>query len=225
MEEIDWLPEPDEPAVRVIPAATDLVVPRKKSNMVDKKCADVEWYTPPEIVARVKAFFLDFARDFRLWREPKILDPFTAKHNPFGADVFFTKEDDGLTKDWITYAPFAFVNPPYGKDIWPSIAKIREQAEKGLVTVAILPGQRFEADRWQRNLFNDALSGMCFVLKRVKFIRPDGTRADQNPYGSMLYFYNTGWMGGWDRIVRHFGDLGMLVEFAKVRQAPAEVAD
>jgi len=73
---------------------------RKGHNLVDKVAGNNEWHTPPSALAPVKAY------------GHIGLDPCTAAHNPTGADVFYTEEDDGLAQDWSGHG-LVFVNPPY----------------------------------------------------------------------------------------------------------------
>ena len=154
------------------------------SKLVDKTCKDTEWWTPLHIVVAVKMFF---AEHFAL--TPHIpLDPATHPSNPTGAEEFYCSE--GELKPWVDGT---FVNPPYGKEIKTFVAKIAEEAHKGLTIVALLPASRGEQEYWQRDVFNDHLTALCLVRKRLRFRKPDGTEAKSNPYASVLYFYNAYW--------------------------------
>jgi hypothetical protein len=59
------------------------------------------WETPPEIVAVARALLGEF------------LDPCTYAHNPTGARIWFTREDDALSRDEWPDLP-VFCNPPGG---------------------------------------------------------------------------------------------------------------
>lgn len=42
------------------------------------------------------------------------LDPCSEAHNPTGATLFYTAEDDGLSRDWLVHGPvLTWVNPPF----------------------------------------------------------------------------------------------------------------
>ncbi len=172
------------------------------SNLVDKACKSIEFYTPERILERVRAYFggqID-------------LDPATADSNPTKARRFFTAKDDGLSHDWSGYN--AFVNPPYGREIRKWVAKIGEEAACAVPLVALLPGQRFEQAYWQTNLFRPELSALVAVRSRVSFIAADGKPAKGNPYGSFLYCYN----GTYEKAVEAFAPIGMVLQIARVEQ-------
>jgi site-specific DNA-methyltransferase (adenine-specific) len=67
-----------------------------------------------------------------------------------------------------------FLNPPYGKMLAPFIRKAAAEAEKDKTIVALIPLRMRAA--W----FHDYVIGKAVevraVRKRIKFLRPDGTR-------------------------------------------------
>lgn len=148
------------------------------TDLVRLNCKETVWLTPPEIMTRIHSLF-----------PGGFLDPATEPNNPTSAKVFFT--EGGLDKDWATGLP-VFVNPPYGKDLKFWCAKIRRTSEQsGAPIAALLPcGARFSTKYWQEEILSRYLSHICFLNKRVKFMRPDGTLGKSNPYDSAIYFYN-----------------------------------
>jgi phage N-6-adenine-methyltransferase len=64
------------------------------------------------------------------------LDPCTTIENPLATPLFYTKEDDGLTKAWIRMK--VFVNPPYS-DIRAWADKAVEEAGAGAFVAFLLP--------------------------------------------------------------------------------------
>lgn len=73
---------------------------------------DVEWYTPPHIRSAVVE-----ALGGRV-----DLDPCADPGKSFPAATHYTKDDDGLTKDWVGRV---YMNPPYGLTIrWRVAADI-----------------------------------------------------------------------------------------------------
>lgn len=165
------------------------------SNMphpVDKSADFLSWRTPPRILDRVS----HYANSTGL---PGIsLDPCTSPDNPTKAAHFFTEETNGLTTDWgpallDSYRRIyrlVFINPPYGPQLRPWLARICEQARAGYSIIALLPGQRFEQAYFQDNIFIPELSAICFILRRLRFLDASGTPRSGNPYGSMLYGFN-----------------------------------
>lgn len=119
------------------------------------------WGTPPEIrqplLARFK-FDLDAAGDADLHIVPRYL----------------TAEDDALSgKEWP--GQVIFCNPPYGRKLEPFVRECyRQSAEYGKIVVMLIPF-RCRAAWWHDCIIGKAVEVLC-VRKRIKFMRPDGTR-------------------------------------------------
>ncbi len=54
------------------------------------------------------------------------------------APLFFTIEDNALTRDW---SGTVWMNPPYGKEIGRWVQKAAEEAERGCTVVCLLPSR------------------------------------------------------------------------------------
>lgn len=169
-------------------------------SLVDKQCRETAYLTPPRILDPVRTYF----------DGPIGLDPCTEPGNPTGADVFFDGENfDGLEESWRGHGG-VFVNPPYGRELRRWVTKMENEVSRDLnppELITLLPGQRFEQLYWQRFVFCSALTAFCMVRKRVNFLRPNGTVAKGNPYGSFIYLYN----GNWRTFCDAFGDIGLCV--------------
>lgn len=156
---------------------------------VDKQCHDTEWFTPPEVLERVRQYF----------GGPIPFDPATTANNPTDAIRFCSLEEpcdharwlgDGLEHDWYHEAG-VFLNPPYGVVFPTWCEKIAREARLQCEIVALLPcGARFSTRYWQDSILIPELDAVCFVRGRVKFLRADGARAPQNPYDSQMVGYN-----------------------------------
>lgn len=150
------------------------------TNWVDKECKDTIYITPEKVLAPIRRYF----------GGPIPLDAATEKNNPTKALQFFTIEDNALVQTWL---PPTFVNPPFGGEIVPFMKKIHEEAvrDRTRPILALLPcGARFSTKYWQAHALVPELHAICFVKGRVKFLRPDGSVAKQNPYDSQIYGYN-----------------------------------
>jgi phage N-6-adenine-methyltransferase len=166
---------------------------------VDKTCKSRVWITPERVLAPVRAFFGGQIG----------LDPCTEPDNPTRARHFFTEEQNGLVQDWGIAG--VFVNPPYGRDLAVWVQKIAAEAEKEVQIVALLPGNRTETAYFQKYVLSRDLRAMCFVRKRLAFLRPDGSPAGANPYGSVLYMYGGSRYWFWAQ----FSELGRVIEVRK----------
>ena len=164
--------------------------------MIDKECKETIYLTPEKILEPVRRFF----------GGEILLDPATQPENPTGAVSFYTEKDNGLIQPW---SDGTFVNPPYGRVLQEWCSKIHWEADAGKKIVALLPGQRFETRYWQDHIIITPLRGIVLIKGRVPFLRPDGTPAKSNPYGSMLYVYNV----RYDEIFASFGHLGKILKY------------
>lgn len=185
------------------------------SELVDKSCKDTVWFTPERVLQLVRLYFRFYGGGGEI-----DLDPATDPSNPTSAWRFYTEKDDGLALPWsnvvgVVRPANVWVNPPFGKVIRRWVEKIRLEAEAGARIVALLPGQRFEQEYWQRNLFIPALTGICFVRSRLAFERPIRNEAGEvigrarakggNVFGSMLYVFG----GDFGVMANAFRTLGM----------------
>ena len=123
-----------------------------------------EWATP-------QAFFDELNREFQF-----TLDP-CCTHLNKKCEKHYTKEDDGLSKDWS--GETVFCNPPYGRELHKWVEKCYAESQKGTTCVMLIPA------RTDTSYFHDYIYGK----HEVRFIR-GGLRfngCDQNaPFPSMI---------------------------------------
>ena len=116
-----------------------------------------EWLTPPEILKKLGRFDLD---------------PCSPIDRPWDtARAHFTKEDDGLSKDWIGRV---WLNPPFGRE---AAKWIRRMAEHGN-GIALLPA-RTETAMFYDSVWDQAWA-ICFMKGRPHFHYVTGLRAKAN---------------------------------------------
>jgi hypothetical protein len=149
------------------------------ANLVDKTCKSVDWFTPPEILEPVRALFggrID-------------LDPCTTAENPTKALGWWTKEDDGLSRQWYPHTNI-FVNSPYGRQLYDWIEKVVTEAQRGCrIALLVSASSRWDQAKWQR-IYSPQLSTFVMPRGRVKFLNAKGEQMKSPPYPSVLYFYN-----------------------------------
>jgi len=168
------------------------------TNLVDKQCKSVDWFTPPEILEPVRKLFGGKIR----------CDPCTTLDNPTDAGRVCwdgPAEVNGLFNLW---EDRTFVNPPYGKELYTWIDKTTREAEYGGYKIVLLvsASSRWDQDRWQK-IFSPNLTAMCMPLGRVKFLNADGVQMKSPPYPSLLFFYNI----DASDVHKHFGAIGKVV--------------
>ena len=111
-----------------------------------------EWATPQWLFDE-----LDAAYHFTL-------DPCATAENAKCAK-YYTKEDDGLSKDWSDEA--VFMNPPYGREIGKWVQKAYEESHKGAIVVCLLPSRT--DTRWFHDYVMKAQE-IRFLKGRLKFV-------------------------------------------------------
>lgn len=122
------------------------------------------------------------------------------------AEKIYTKEDDGLERDWLGRV---FMNPPYGKEGPKFVAKLVKDYEAGNVSEAILLVSAYSTDtKWFQPLLENYL--VCFVRGRIKMDRPDDssfTKPNTAPMGTALvYFGKNG-----NKFANKFKEFGVVV--------------
>lgn len=126
------------------------------------------WATPQD-------FFDNLNEEFHF-----TLDPCANEEN-HKCDLFYTKEQDGLTKDWGGHV--VFCNPPYGKEIADWVRYSYEQSQKPNTTVVMLIPARTDT-----RYFHDYIYGKAeirFIKGRLKF----GDATTAAPFPSMVVVY------------------------------------
>lgn len=163
-----------------------------------------EWYTPPEIVEKVRRVL-----------EGIELDPAScqAAQEVVKADRYFSKLHNTLASD-CHWTGSVFLNPPYGLgDLcgrW--IRKALEEFSSGRVTRMITLTWANTETKWCQALLR--LSSLrCFPAKRIQFWGPSQL-ASRSPKGSLICLFDRErQMPGWlldTRFRDEFGDMGWL---------------
>lgn len=128
-----------------------------------------DWATPQD-------FYDKLNKEFHF-----TLDPCADEHN-HKCDFYYTKEQDGLSKDWGGYT--VFCNPPYGKEIGRWVKYSYEQSRKPNTTVVMLIPARTDT-----KYFHDFIYGKAelrFIRGRLKF----GGSKISAPFPSMVVVFN-----------------------------------
>ncbi|MGD1036370.1 MAG: DNA N-6-adenine-methyltransferase [Roseiarcus sp.] len=121
-----------------------------------------EWPTP-------RSFYDALNKEFHF-----SLDACASKENA-KCGMFFTKDDDGLTRDWGAHR--VFCNPPYGKTMRQWARKCFEASQRG-ATVVLLAHARTDT-RWFHQWVYGKAAEIRFVKGRLRF--GDGTQSAPFP--------------------------------------------
>jgi len=119
-----------------------------------------------------------------------------ANYDNCKVDLYLDETDDALNRGWLQYGQTGWLNPPYSK-IKPWLEKAWIEAQKGFVTVALIPTPNGES-HYGDYVFGKA-SEIIFINGRIGFEMPngDGTAkpVNGNSRGSCLVIYNRRYEG------------------------------
>lgn len=110
------------------------------------------------------------------------LDP-CASYSNAKCKKYYTKEDDGLSKDWTN--EIVFVNPPYGSELKEWIKKSYEESLDG-TTVVCLIASRTCTKVWHNYVMK--AKEIRFIKGRVKFVGGSNTA----PFPSAIVVFKPG---------------------------------
>lgn len=132
---------------------------------------DMTWSTPQDFYDKLHSEF-----NFNL---DSCCEIHTAK-----CPEFFTKEDDGLTKDWA--GKTVFCNPPYGRELGVWVEKCYNEAQKPGTTVVMLIPSRTDTQYFHNYIYKKA-GEVRFIKGRLKF----GGAQNPAPFPSMVVVFRS----------------------------------
>lgn len=139
-----------------------------------------EWYTPKELYDEIEQRLqIKFT-----------LDPCATKESA-KCDLYYTKKEDGLSKDWGGHN--VFINPPYSRDLQPKfIRKAYEESLKTKTVCVLLIPARTDTKIWHEVIF--PYSRMIYFVKgRIKFQTMQNgqlTYKDASTFPSAIIVFN-----------------------------------
>ncbi len=141
--------------------------PKVGGGNVHFSSATDEWPTPQDFFDRVNSELGPFE-----------LDPCATAENA-KCPRFFTKEDNGLARDW---APArVWMNPPYGRTIWEWMRKAWVESQRGAFVVCLVPART--DTRWWHDYASKGEIRFC--KGRLKF----GGHVNSAPFPSALVIF------------------------------------
>jgi len=152
--------------------STDSVDPHVTHNTGEN-----EWYTPPGIIDAARAAMGGID-----------CDPASCEfaNRTVKADVFYTKEDDGLLQPW---SERVWINPPYAQPLISQFAvALVSKVKTGEVKAAcVLVNNATETEFFQHML--SVAYAVCFPKGRIQFLDTDGEATGSPLQGqAILYF-------------------------------------
>lgn len=172
------LGKPEQYRARLILAAYRKANLAAPENHRAQGTGENEWFTP--------ALYIDAARSVLGDID---LDPAThpEAQSVVKASEFFTREDDGLTKDWHGRV---WLNPPYAQPrIAQFVEKMVSEYASGNVSDAIMLTHNYTDTAWF-HLAASTASMICFTRGRIRFIDIDGNECAPTQ-GQAFFYYGT----------------------------------
>lgn len=131
-----------------------------------------EWETPQNLFDELNKEF-----DF-------VLDVCATKENA-KCEKYFTKEDNGLTKNWSLYGGCKWMNPPYGREIGEWVRKAFMWNRKQGVTIVCLLPARTDTKWFHDYIYKNPNVEIRFLKGRLKF----GNSKNSAPFPSMIAIF------------------------------------
>jgi site-specific DNA-methyltransferase (adenine-specific) len=133
-----------------------------------------KWYTPKYITDYIESNYGKIT-----------LDPCASDWRKI-ANINYTKEDDGLSKEW--NEDLVFVNPPYGRGIKLWVEKCVKEQIKHKNTIIMLIPARPDTSYWHDFIFPN-YKEIFFIKGRIKFDRIEGD-SESAPFPSCLVVFS-----------------------------------
>lgn len=174
--EIAQLPIETQKEIANLPTRKEIVEEVKKHVHVAQNSGENEWYTPSEYIesARLVMGSID-------------TDPASSQiaNATVQALQFYTKDDDGLTKEW---RGNIWMNPPYAQPLISQFSQaISKKFTDGEVSQAIVLVNNATETAWFQ-LMAEYASAVCFPKSRIRFLDPNGKPGAPLQGQAVLYF-------------------------------------
>lgn len=148
-----------------------------KTPHVSYNSGENEWYTPPDYIEAARRVMGDID-----------LDPASSDiaNVIVKAHQHYTKENDGLSKEWHGRI---WMNPPYAPELIKLfVSKYYKSIEDGTVTEGIVLVNNATETQWFYQLV-ECSSAVVFTKGRVRFLDPEGNPRGAPLQGQAILYY------------------------------------
>ena len=164
----------------------------KAHQQINQTSGDVEYYTPPAIIAAATLILGTID-----------LDPASsaAANERVKSIRIFTEDDDGLAQEWHGKV---WMNHPFGKKVnskW--ISKLEEEYQSGRVQEALCLTYACTSEKWFQPLLQRP---QCFLCPRTNYYLPDGSVKKGVTKGSVVTYFGE----DDERFAEAFASLGVV---------------
>jgi len=142
---------------------------KPKQPYIVNNSHDGEWYTPMQYIESARKVMGSID-----------LDPASCEtaNQTVKAARYFTKEDDGLSREWFGNV---WLNPPYSQ-----VGKFIDKLCDSDISQAIVLTNNATETQWCRKL-SERASAIVFHTGRLRFVKPD--RLPSTPMQGQAFFY------------------------------------
>jgi hypothetical protein len=131
-----------------------------------------------------------------------------------GAAKIYTRETDGLKHPWDKRI---FLNPPFSTGLRPWVEKLTAEIEAKRVEQAFVIGPMDMLCHLAAPWFRVLVAGSLLVpYRRLEFLNPETGQQAGPRFGTFCAY----WGPEQHRFVRAFGETGVILQPAKVREVP-----
>src|SRR3990167_611347 len=150
---------------------------KEKNVHVANNSGENEWYTPPKLIEAARQAMGGIDTD------PASSDK---ANETVQANVYFTKDDDGLTKTW---GGNVWMNPPYSQGLVDNFSEaIITKFKNGEIQQACVLVNNATETRWFQRMASKC-SVMCLIMGRIKFLDETGTQANTPLQGQIILYF------------------------------------
>ncbi len=151
----------------------DIALKLLKGGMPMLQSISNEWHTPPQYIKAVEEVLGVIE-----------LDPASSHiaNNTVKAQVYFTEDDDGLSRDWYGKV---FLNPPYGKYTSHFAEKLYDSYGSTVQEAIMLVNSRATDADWFQPCFEGII---CFTDHRIDFDSPH-EKLTASTHGSCFVYF------------------------------------
>lgn len=168
---------------------------QQQKSFVQHNTGNNEWYTPPDIIAFAKK-----AMGY-IYLDPASSD---IANRLVKSEIYYTKEDDGLTKSW---EGNVWMNPPYASGLIDKFtSKLVAEYEDGKINQACVLVNNATETRWFQEMLN-ICAAVCFIKGRVKFVDMDGVATGAPLQGQAILYMG----GNRANFVECFKNIGVVL--------------
>ena len=162
------------------------------------------WFTPASYIERARSSLPNGVIDF---------DPFSsvAANRTVRANVYYTVDDDALTKEWPRVRS-VWMNPPYSGALCSNaVNRFCDEYVSGTFDAGVILVNNATETKWFQRMLKLATT-VCFTSHRISFENIDGKRKSGTTRGQAFLYFGLNSA----RFTEAFSDVGAVIDLENV---------